>query len=375
MNKTITTAVALAFGAGTAAAGGLDRNYTPIDLIFDNGSFSEISYGFAMPDASGVDLLGNPTGNVTGDFGVLGAAIKIDFGERLTFALISGQSYGADTFYGGAPAGTLLGGTFAKAEGASLTALLKYRIDDRFSVYGGPRVVRADGAIGLSGLAYAKFKLSGYNVRFNSDTGTGFVVGAAYEIPEYALRVSGTYHSPIDLNFSTVENIPVAAGGTGTPVGTGITPSEAPQSFKLAAQTGINKNTLVFGSVRWSEWEVFTLSPPSGVGNLAQLDNAWTYELGMGRRFTDRFSGSVAVSYEPGGPDSLVSPLTPINGQTAISLGGKYKLTDTIDVSGGVRYTWLGDAVPEVGTPDTPVARFRNNNALSMGIKLRVALN
>ena len=115
MSKTIKTAAAIAFGATAATAGGLDRNYTPIDMIFDRGSFSEISYGIAMPDTGGVDLLGNPIANATGDFGVLGSAIKIDFGERLTFALISGQSYGADTAYGGAPFATLLGGTFAKA--------------------------------------------------------------------------------------------------------------------------------------------------------------------------------------------------------------------------------------------------------------------
>ena len=373
MQKLTSTAAALALSAGAATAGGLDRSYTPIDLIFDDGSFTEISYGFTMPDLTGSDLLGKPIANVGNDFGVLGSALKMDFGEKLTFAVIADQPYGADTVYGGNPGATLLGGTFAKAETGSLTAILKYKITDRFSVYGGPRAVKADGTIRLSGLAYGA--LNGYTVRFSSNSGTGYVVGAAYEIPEYALRVSGTYHSAIDLRMGTTENIPVAAGGTGTPVGTGITAVEIPQSFELAAQSGINQNTLVFGSIRWSDWEAFSLNPPSPVPNLAQLDSVTTYELGVGRRFSERFSGSLSVSYEAGGSDSLVSPLAPTNGQTAISVGGRYKVTEKIDISGGVRYTWLGDALPETGTPDTPRGNFQDNNAVSVGLKVRVALN
>lgn len=373
MQKLTSTAVALAMSAGAASAGGLDRSYTPIDQIFEQGSFAEVSYGFTMPDLTGSDLLGNPIANVGNDFGVLGSAIKIDYGERLTFAVIADQPYGADTVYGGNPGTTLLGGTFAKAETGALTALLKYNVTDRFSVYGGPRTVKADGTIRLSGLAYGA--LNGYTVRFNSNSGIGYVVGAAYEIPEYALRVSGTYHSSVDLRMGTVENIPVAAGGTGAPAGTGITNVEIPQSFELAAQSGINEKTLVFGSIRWSDWEAFSLNPPSPVPNLAELDSVTTYEIGVGRRFTDRFSGSLSVSYEDGGSDSLVSPLAPTNGQTAISVGGQYKVTERIDISGGVRYTWLGDALPETGTPDTPRGNFRDNNAVSVGLKVRVALN
>ncbi|MEQ9673464.1 MAG: hypothetical protein RLO10_03290, partial [Roseovarius indicus] len=169
MQKLTSTAAALALSAGAATAGGLDRSYTPIDLIFDDGSFTEISYGFTMPDLTGSDLLGNPIANVGNDFGVLGSALKMDFGEKLTFAVIADQPYGADTVYGGNPGATLLGGTFAKAETGSLTAILKYKITDRFSVYGGPRAVKADGTIRLSGLAYGA--LNGYTVRFSSNSG------------------------------------------------------------------------------------------------------------------------------------------------------------------------------------------------------------
>ncbi len=373
MHKTTAAAAFVAVSATMTNAGGLDRSYTPIDVIFDEGSFAEVSYGFTMPDASGVDFLGNATGNVAGDYGILGSAFKIDISERLTFALIADQPYGADTAYAGNPATTLLGGTFAKAESSALTALLKYNLTDRFSIYGGPRMVKADGTIGLSGLAYGV--LSGTTVRFRGTSSTGIVLGGAYEIPEMALRVSGTYHSPVRLKMATFENIPVAAGGTGTAIPTGVTPVELPQTFELAAQSGINENTLVFGSIRYSDWDAFSLNPPSPVPNLAELDETFTYELGVGRRFSDRFSARMSVIYEPGGGDNLVSPLKPTDGLTAVSVGGRYKLTEQIELSGGMRYTWLGDSLPETGTPDTARASFTNNDALSVGLSVRVKLN
>lgn len=373
MKHLISAVTGLTFCAGAAFAGGLDRTYTPVNILFEEGSYAELSFGMIMPEASGVDFLGNPTGNVAKDFNFVGAAVKLQFSDRFSMGLIFDQPYGADTQYVGAPAATLLGGTAAKADSNAITAMLKYQINDRVSIYGGPRYVEADGNITLSGLAYGP--LSGYNVDFASEGGFGYVVGAAYERPELGMRISGTYHSAVDLNFNSVETIPVAAGGTGTPIPTGVTPSETPQSFELAGQTGINPRTLIFASVRWSEWSGFTLNPPSPVPNLAQLDDAWTYRVGVGRKFSEKFSGSFSVTWEPGGSDSLVSPLAPTNGQTAFTIAGRYKLTDRVNLSGGVRYTMLGNALPETGTPDTPRASFRNNDALSIGLQIGFKLN
>ncbi|MEQ9259921.1 MAG: outer membrane protein transport protein [Roseovarius sp.] len=373
MKKLSLAATGLVLGASAATAGGLDRSYTPVDLIFEKGSYAELSYGFTMPDLTGSDFLGNAIGNVGSDYGIWGAGLKLQFNEQWSFSLIFDQPYGADTSYAGNPATSLLAGTGATADSNALTAILKYQATDRFSVYGGPRVVRADGTISLSGLAYGP--LSGYQVNFNSNDGLGYVLGAAYERPELGMRISATYHSAVDLDFQTAENIPTTAGGLGFYVPTGITATQTPQSFELAAQTGLNPRTLLFGSVRWSEWSAFSLNPPSPVPNLAELDDTWTYEIGVGRRFTDKFSGSVAFSYEPGGSDSLVSPLAPTNGQTAVTVGGKYQVTDRISFSGGLRYTMLGNALPETGTPDTPRGSFRNNDALSVGFKIGIALN
>jgi len=324
-----------------------------------------------MPNATGTDTLGNAYADVGNNFSLVGAGFKHDLSEKLSFGLILDQPYDSDVVYGGSPATTLLGGTTAEASSYGMTALLRYKFDDRFSVYGGPRMVKADGTITLSGLAYAGAGLSGYNVRFSSDSGFGYVVGAAYEIPEIALRAALTYHSPIDLSFSTLETFPGAPGAANT----GKTSAEVPQSVSLDFQTGIAQNTLLLGRIRWSEWEAFTLNPPSAVPNLSELDNTFTYEIGVGRRFTEKFSASIMFRYEEEEGNSLVSPLKPSSGQTGVTLAGKYQINEKVSLSGGVQYLWLGDGLPEVGTPDTQVGTFTNNESISVGFKVGINLN
>ena len=370
MKHLAVAATVFTVAAGGVQAGGLDRSGTPIDIIFEKGNYAEVSLGYVMPDITGNDLLGNSISNVGDDFSVLGGGLKLDFGDRFGFALIVDEPYGSDVVYGGSPATTLLGTTQAEADSYGITTLLKYKPTDRISLFGGPRMVKAKGEITLGGLAYGP--LNGYNVKFRSDGGVGAVLGAAYEIPDIAFRASLTWHSSIDLSMTTVENIPVAAGGPGVPFTTGSTAVELPQSIKLAVQSGVAKNTLVFASVRWSEWESFTLDPPSLVPNLAQLDDSITYEIGVGRRFSEKLSASLSYSLETGGSDNIVSPLAPTNGSQAISVGAKYKVSEMLDVSGGVRYTMLGNARPETGTPDTVRGSFRNNDAISVGLKLGV---
>lgn len=370
MKQMVVAIGAMAFGAGGAMAGKLDRSGTPVDIIFQDGNYAELSLGYANPNIGGADLLGNAVGNVGGDFTVLGGGVKLDFGGRFAFALIMDEPYGSDIQWNGNALTTLLGGTFADADSIGLTGLLKYQATDRIAIYGGIRAVRAEGRVGLRGLAYGA--LNGYKVNFDSDYGAGAVLGAAYEIPDIAFRATLTYHSSVDLHMNTTEAFPVAPGVTGPFVPTGKTNVELPQSVKLELQSGIARDTLVFGSVRWSEWEAFSLDPPSPAPNLAEIDDDFTYEVGIGRRFTDKLSASVGYIFEAEGDDDLVSPLAPVNGQQAVAFRAKYAINDRFDISAGLRYAWLGDAMPETGTPDTPRAQFRDNDAVALGVKLGV---
>ncbi|PVA11637.1 hypothetical protein DC366_01335 [Pelagivirga sediminicola] len=366
----------LALVGGTAHAGNLDRTKTPIDIIFEEGNHAELSFGSVSPTISGRDYLGNTVANVADDFTLIGSGIKFQLTDRASFAIIQDQPYGVDVLYGGDPASTLLGGTMAQADTTGLTMLMRYDVGNGIGLYGGPRVVRADGEVTLSGLAYGP--LNGYNVRFRSDQAVGYVLGAVYEIPEIAFRAALTYHSEIDLEMPSVETFPAGIPGVppGVPLIGGTTNSTLPQSVKLQVQSGIAENTLAFGSIRWSEHSVFTLVPPIAGRNLTELDDAWSYEVGLGRRLTDKLSASIAYMYEDEENNDLVSPLAPTKGRQSLALRAKYQVTDAVSIAGGIRYIWIGDAQPETpgpGSPDVARAAFTGNDAIGVGMQIGIS--
>lgn len=357
----------LAFlAAAPALAGNLDRNKTPIDLVFEEGNRAEMTITAVAPKVTGRDSLGTQVGDVAVDFANVSAALLFQMTEKLSFAMIYDQPYGTDTQYGGSPATTMVGGAIAQADSDALTVLFRYDITDRIALYGGPRLVGAGGDITLSGLAYGA--INGYQVKFKTDRALGYVVGAAYEIPDIAFRAALTYHSAIDLDMQTIETFPGAA-----PVATGATPTILPQSIKLQIQSGVAQDTLIFGSARWSEWSKFTLDPNSPVTNLAILEDAWTYEIGVGHRFTDRFSARLSYTYEHEEGSRLVSPLAPAKGNQTVTLGGAYQLTPQVDIAGGISYTWLGKAMLETFPPNVVRGTFANNGAFGAGLRLGVS--
>lgn len=109
----------------------------------------------------------------------------------------------------------------------------------------------------------------------------------------------------------------------------------------------------------------FGASVPDGLVNLEDTN---TFTLGVGRKFTENWSGTVAYTYEPKG-NELVSPLAPSTGRKGITVAGIYTM-DKWKFTGAVNYTKLGDAKAETGTPDTARVDMEDNDALSFGMRI-----
>lgn len=353
----------------TTAAGaiGLDRSNQDITVIFEdggpNGGFAELSFGFVTPSLIGTDLLGNTTGNVGAEFTSLGLAIKMDLNESLSFGLIMDQPYGVDVTYEGSPATTLLGGTAAFLESRAITAIARYQFNDNFSAHAGLRTQQMNADISFGGLAYGP--LNGYNVALENGKGNGWLAGVAYERPDIALRVALTYHSGIDNEFDSTE-----IGLAQTVVST--TTVTSPEAWNLDFQTGIAANTLLFGSIRHAAYSQTLVSPDlfagaTGGESITDIDDGTSYNIGVGRRFSDAFSASISIGFEAEGSDNLVSPLSPTNGTVSLGLGGQYTMGDMV-LSGGIRYSMLGDAFAE--TADTARASFNDSSALAVGFSV-----
>ena len=369
----------LMLSASQLVAGGIERAPQSLNALFEEGNYVELSFGGVDPTVEGTDIAGFETGDVAQGYGFVGMAYKHQFTPEFSGAIIIEQPFGADILYqpatdGGSP---VLGGTRAKVDSTTFTALGRYKMPNNFSVHGGIRGSRADGQVSLNGLAYGP--VGGYNVDLDKDTGIGWVAGAAWEKPEIAARVSLTYNSKIEHKFDTTETGPLIDPDGPGPIpavplldGTSNTSVDTPESWNLEFQTGVAQDTLVFGSVRWVNWSEFRVDPTNFVtvtgGGLVDLEDTTTYTLGVGRKFTESWSGSASFVYEKAG-DDLVSPLAPTNGRKGITLAAVYT-QGPMKISTGINYSKLGDARPETGPLNEPRAQMEDNHLFGVGVRV-----
>ena len=358
MKRVTATLGALVMTAGAAAAGGIERANQSVGVIFETGNYAEFSVGRVMPDVSGVAvpaLGGFPSGNMALDFTQLGGAIKFKLGENLDAAIIFDQPFGADASYPLVP-GYFAAGTTAELTTNDVTGVLKYRLPSNISVYAGVRyeVMDAQASIPFAG---------GYTVSGARDGGVGYLIGAAYEKPEIALRVALTYNSEVKHSLATTEF------GAPSPE----TAVNSPQSVNLEFQTGVAANTLVFGSVRWVDWTSFVISPfvysaavDPGNPLVSYASDTVTYTLGVGRKLNEHWSVAASLGYEKPTGDSS-SNLAPADGKRSVTLAAIYA-TGNMKITGGVTYVDVGDTFTELG--GATAANFTGNQAVGVGVKV-----
>jgi long-subunit fatty acid transport protein len=83
-------------------------------------------------------------------------------------------------------------------------------------------------------------------------------------------------------------------------------------------------------------------------GLTAYFKDAWTYTAGIGHSFTPRLSASANLSFTQGAASGDNNPsgfiALPYTDAWTLGLGGKYKLTDNVNVKAGVFATRLKGA-------------------------------
>lgn len=358
----------LVFVAATGAvhAAALEQTVpAAIRLLYQEGRYAEFGISWTDPDQSGegavlppnplfpagATLPGN-TGDLFSARWNFSGAYKADINDRLSYALIFDQPFAADTKYGAGsfpalPAplpSSLYGGSLADVKTYQLSGVLAYDVNPNVKIYGGLRAQRLDAKAAVAFVA-------DYSVDAGKEWGYGWLVGAAYERPEIALRVALTYQSRVSYDLDTRETITPL--GAPAPVSQKTeTDVDTPQSVQLDFQTGVAADTLVFGYVRWVDWSDFSVAPPVYVATTAQFlgegrpliayqDDWWTYNLGVGHQFTDALAASASITWEPGVGGEMTS-LGPYDGRTTGTLALTYEVAG-FDITGGLTYGVLGD--------------------------------
>ena len=346
----ITTAISALLVSSTAmGVTGIDRlKFTP-KFIFETGNYAELLLAKANPSVS-PSFADNA--NVAQDVNTVSFAYKHQFSDKFGLGLmVNTQPVGVDVDY--SPLGSTLRGS---VDSNSVIGLGHFKVTDNISLLGGFKHQAQQGNADLRALNPT---VPGATT-FQQDTDVGYIFGAAYSIPKIALRVSLTYEEGLDFNHSTTVDSPSPIAGFSI----GNTTSATPDTFLLEFQTGIAKNTLLFGHVRrafWSDAQVFFL----GNTQLSNFDNTTDYKLGIGRKFNDSFSGSVTLSYEADN-DVPSSPFSPQDGERGIAVGVKYTAKSGLATSLGVQYRELGDTVTTATSGSIP---FQDNDVVTVGLK------
>nr|WP_312533128.1 outer membrane protein transport protein [Moraxella sp. CTOTU47618] len=262
------------------------------------------------------------------------------------------------------------GATNVSLSSQNFTGLLGVKLGEKknIQIYGGPTIQRLEGDVHLRGNAYKT--ASGYDANIARDTAYGWMAGIAYLKPEIALKAALTYRSEIDHDVNTTENLP-ARGAAG--VGTNEITVTTPKSVNLDFQTGINPTTLLTAKARWVPWSDFAIKPKiygsaSGLNLVSYDDDAWTAEVGLGKKLSPQLAISGAVGYDSGAGNPITS-LGPVEGNWNVGLGAKYNLTPEWAISGGVKYLMFGDAKAKI--PDgSIVGDFQDNDGWVYGVRL-----
>ena len=352
MNRFLSSAGVIALCTGTAMAGGFERSDNPVGFMFEKGSYAELSFGSVSPSVKGIAGGVFASGDVGDSYTQVGVAFKMDINTKFSLGLQIDPTFGANITYPLAGSPYPIRGTNAELNGDTIAFIARYKFTENLSIHGGLRSVGIGGNVAVfsGGVPF-------YRANYETDRDLGYLIGAAYEKPEIALRVALTYSSETSHDLAT--------SVFGTPVGTETV--ELPKSLTLDFQSGVAANTLVFGSVRWADWTSTRLNSIGYPAPLQPLvgyrNDVITYELGVGRKFTENWAGALSLGYEKAN-GGISMNLDPTDGVYSIGLGGTYT-RENMKITAGVRYVQIGDATALSGASE-----FTDNHAVGVGIKV-----
>ncbi|MCL6247908.1 outer membrane protein transport protein [Acinetobacter sp. ANC 4945] len=378
-------------------AAGLDRSGQSILAFLQPNNYFEA--GISVLDASlsgtmndnfnkgGLSSAANMhTGDIANSYYSPSAALKFQLTDHFSLGFLYDHPFGADAGYPIKEFQAYTEGT-EKSESEvvsqNLSTIVGYQPNENWNFYAGPALQTVKGKSRLRGAGYS---WSRYDLDAPETTGVGWLAGAAYMVPDIALKASITYRSEINHDMDMTESLNILHPVYGRiDLGTSTEKSNisTPQSINVDLQTGIMKDTVAFANIRWVDWSEFKISPKmlyqfteqstgAGVHLAAYYDDQISANIGIGRKLNEKLSGTFSVGWDSGAGD-LVSTLGPSKGYWNVGLGAQFSPAKNYFISGGVKYFWLGDAKAQSGFDfgtEKYDAVYQDNHAVGYGLKI-----
>ena len=342
-------------------AEGLERVNLDPSFMLEPGTYAEFGMGQIAPSISAVGALVN-VDNVAGTYTATTMAAKTSIGSKIDAGIwYTSQGNGVLIDYG-----TLAGGLQVNADVSlpTLAGMVRYKLSDSMSVIGGLKRASMDSGSTVSASA-ASAGIGQGSWTFGSASGTSAVYGIISEIPEIAMRMTVLMESSaaIDVPTTYVQDGVNHTGTTKAPVGDATT---------ISLQTGIAPNTLLFGSLKMSNWKDDQTMVPINGGTqrhqISDYSDGQSYTIGLGRRFNDQLSGRVSYFRDPASDCDAASALAPVCERTSLSLGANYAISDQSSLSVGYSWSQYGDATIFAGT--ALQSTTTNSSVSTLGVRL-----
>ncbi|WP_111858288.1 outer membrane protein transport protein [Acinetobacter sp. CFCC 10889] len=382
-------------------AAGLENSDQSIVAFLEKDNYLELSTARLHPNVSGQvanqDMLKKvgvndfSTGQLIQDYSLFNAAIKIQYHPNWSLGLIYDQPYTAELDYQYAPDSLLSNKTIEaakfKVKSQNLTNLWGYQPNPNWNIYAGFSLQEFQSNLSLEGLSYSI--MSGYHAKFKSNTAIGWLVGANYQIPEYALSTSITYRSKIKHDNHVNESL---AGKTIQFIPNTSTNIQTPQSVNVDFKTAVSSNNLVYGSIRWVNWQNFHMQPtqfnaildaailqyPELIQKFNLIEykkDQWASKLGLAHRINEQWIILSDVSWDSG-TGNPAGTLNPSDGFYAFGLGAMYRAQPNSFIAAGLKYFQLQNAntaqnnVFVAGNQNTNLNAVDDNHAIAYGLKI-----
>lgn len=390
--------IMLLFQSSTALSSGFDNTgIGSMDLIFDPARFAfefsstyvdrNVDYEATNPQRFSVDNDGNPFSFKPIEGGDKPKARATPNVWNYQAAAKVNVVGGIDCLVRGLNPGTILeelpqewDGRYSvvttdlQTFGLDTTCSLRMPVSDGmyFRVLGGGRYVQADLTVQKAANLVGFDTTADVNM---SGSGFGWNAGAAFEVPEYAIRASVMYDSEVNLEADgTFEALEFYRNDTLVPGAFAKGPAQSdlvmPQAVEINLQSGIAPRWLATLGVKWVDWSVLNkldvniaalvdlgggipADIPLTTSRIFNFKDGWTIRGGIGHQLTSSLALAGAVTWDQGIGGSY-------SDTWQFSLGGAYDINENVKftLGGALAYktaaknelvrntTQVGDLVP-----------------------------
>jgi long-chain fatty acid transport protein len=322
--------------AGVAYAGGLEANGYDWDLLFDPATYTakgSATYVYINKDVTNAGVMAG-TVSTTPSRVHYNAGIKADILDMASCLVSVQNPFGSDTSRTNA---------YAASTSQAMTESIRSTdigLTCAVSAQVGLGVVSLIGGVSAQNLDYQAdipTSLTTNTPLSINGWSTGWRAGLAYEIPEYALRISAIYNAPVTYTLTGT-----AYGGAASADVT------APQSFEVRGQTGIAPGWLALGSVKWMNWAALQKLTVNTIGaplvSTFDYRDGWTVTAGVGHALSEQLSLVGTASWDRGTSTPGTGGVLTAGTQTdryGVALGGIYNVSQSVQLTGGVSVSTL----------------------------------